>query len=131
MSNEWGRLAAGNQYGVEATHTIEFITKDEVPSDKHPTYISFVCDERPLKDKRWRVRGVVGGDKLQYAADAGSPATDLVETKILFNSVISDANNGAKFCSIDLKDMFLHTLLKHFEYLKVPIRYFTPDIIER
>ena len=38
-----------------------------------------------------------GDDKLPYDADSGSPATDLLETKILFNSVILNANNGAIF----------------------------------
>ena len=27
--------------------------------------------------------------------------------------------------------MFLHTILKHYEYLKVPYCYFPPDIVER
>ena len=38
-----------------------------------------------------------------YEADSGSPATDMVETKILLNSVISDAEKNARFATIDLK----------------------------
>ena len=84
LSNEWGRLAQGNDMGVEATNTIKFIRYSDVPSSKKVTYLAFVCDERPLKDEKWRVRSVVGGDKLDYNMDSGSPATDLVETKIQF-----------------------------------------------
>lgn len=90
-----------------------FINHFKVPTDKKVTYASFVCDHRPLKDETWRIRLVVGGDKLPYNADSGSPATDLLETKILTNSVLSDARKyGAKCLSMDLKDMFLHTPMK-------------------
>ena len=45
--------------------------------------------------------GSGGGDRLTYDADSGSPATDLLEREILFNSVISDAKDGATFLSMD------------------------------
>ena len=132
LSNEWGRLAQGNKAGVESTDTIEFIDHLLIPKDSKVTYASFVCDHRPLKDEQWRIRLVVGGDKLSFEADSGSPATDLLETKILFNSVISDArNHGAKFLSMDLKDMFLHTPMEKPEYMKVHIKYFPDDIIQQ
>ena len=52
---------------------------------------------------------VVGGDKLTFEHNSGSLVTDLLKTKLLLNSVISDAKSGARFLSMDLKDMFLHT----------------------
>jgi len=91
LSNDWGRLAQGNDSGVKGTDTIKFISKSEVPYDKKVTYASFVCDYRPLKDEKHRVRVTVGGDRLPYHDDAGSPAADLLETKLLINSTISDA----------------------------------------
>ena len=75
-----------------------------------------------MKDEQWRIRLVVGGDKLEYEFDSGSPTTDLTETKILFNSVISDAKDGANCLSMDLKDMFLHTPMERPEYMKVPLK---------
>ena len=36
--------------------------------------------------------------------------------------------NGAKFLSMDLKDMFLHTPMEQPEHMKVPIKYFPMDI---
>ena len=118
--------------GVESTDTIEFINHYTVPTDRKSTYASFVCDHIPLKDEQWRIRFVVGSDKLPYEEDSGSSATDLLETKILFSSVISDArNNGAKFLSMDLKDMFLHTPMQRPEYMKVYLKYFPDDIIQQ
>ena len=131
LSNEWGRLAQGNIHGVTPTDTIEFIHFHQVPQDRDVTYASFVCDHRPLKSEPWRVRIVVGGDKLSYNDDPGSPAASLLETKILINSVISDAKTGARFMSLDLKDYFLATPMERPEYMKVLLKYFPTDIQEK
>ena len=82
LSNEWGRLAQGNIYGVLSTDTIEFIFKHEIPPGRDITYASFVCDKRPLKPEPYRVRIVVGDDCLSYGEDAASPTTDLLKQKI-------------------------------------------------
>ena len=129
LSNEWGRLAQGNKHGVVATNTILFITKDEIPQGRDITYASFVCDYRPLKSEPFRIRIVAGGDCLSYGEDSGSPATDLLETKLLLNSTISDADRGARFMSSDLKDYFLGSPMSRPEYMKVHISKFPEDII--
>ena len=122
LSNEWGRLATGNIHGVIATDTIEFIHRSDVPPPNNAiTYASFVCDHRPLKSEPWRVRIVVGGDCLPYSQETGSPAASILETKLIINSTISDAKNGARFMSLDLKDFFLTTAMQEPEYMKVHI----------
>ena len=85
-------------------------------------------DFRPLKTDPFRVRITVGGDKLPFHGDAGSPATELTKTKILLNSVISDADKGARFLSADLKDFFLATPMESPEYMKVHYKHFPQDI---
>ena len=80
-----------------------------MPNGRNITYATFVLDYRPLKSEPHRVRITVGGDKLTYANDAGSPAANFLETKLLVNSTISDATRGARFMSTDLKDFFSHT----------------------
>ena len=109
LSNEWGHLAQGNDVGINGTDTIVFIPQSAVPRDKKVIYASMVCDYRPLKDEKYRVRITIGGDKLPYYDDAGSPAVDLLKTKILLNSTISDARRGARFMCLDIKDHFLET----------------------
>ena len=74
LRNEWSRLAHGNDNGVPFTDTISFIEHSQVPSNKSVTYASFVCNHRPLKAEKWRVRIIVGGDRLTYSHDTGSPA---------------------------------------------------------
>ena len=69
LSNEWGRLAQGNCNGIISTDTIDFIPFHLVPKHKKTTYVSFVCSHRPLKEEEWRIRYLVGGDKLEWHAD--------------------------------------------------------------
>ena len=69
LSMELGRLAKGNKYGVKITDTIEFIPIDLVPKNDKVTYAQCVCDHRPLKPEKYRIRLVVGGDKLDCDID--------------------------------------------------------------
>ena len=70
----------------------------------------------------------IGGDKLEYADDTASPAASLIETKLLLNSVISDAHKGARFLTMDLKDHFLQTVMKDAEYMRINQKYITKEI---
>ena len=126
-----GRLAQGNQHGVKATDTLDFIQQSEVPFRQPITYASFICNHRPLKTEQWIVRLIVGGDKLEYTADSGSPAIKLVETKILVNSVILDAQKVARFMSCNLKDFYLATLMENPEFIKVNLKFFPEEIINK
>ena len=100
----------------------------EVPKDKQVTYALYVCDYRLLKDKPYYMRITIGEDRLDYKDDTRSPAANLLETKILLNSVISDAHRGARFMSADIKDHFLVTPMDQPEYMKVHYKYIPKDI---
>ena len=78
LSNEWGRLAQGNDAGVHFNDVIEFISQQEVPSDRDVTYATYVLDYRPHKTEKIRIRITVGGDRLSYPEDAGSPAANII-----------------------------------------------------
>ena len=131
LSNEFGRVTQGNDAGVKATDCCEFIFHWEIPDNKKVTYANWVLDHRPLKSEPFRIRLVVGGDKLDYLEDAGSPAATMLETKILLNSTISDADKGAKFMSADLKDFFLKSIMPEPEYMRIPWNIIPNDIIRR
>ena len=124
-------MAQGNDHGVLYHDAIDFISKQEVPPKRAVTYASFVLDYRPLKSDPYRVRITVGGDRLIYSNDAGSPASNIIETKILLNSVISDAHRGARFMTMDIKDYFLNTPMATPEYMKVNYKHIPPDIRAR
>ena len=83
---------------------MRFIPKQQVPEDrmKDVTYGKFVCNVRPEKDEKNRTRFVVGGNRINYPGDVGTPTADMLLAKILFNSVISTKN--ARFMTGDIKN---------------------------
>ena len=130
LTNELGRLAQGTNK-IKGNDCLDSIRRDEFPLNKKVTYANMVCDFRPLKQEKYRVRLTVGGDKLDYSNDATSPAASLVETKLLFNSVISDSARGARFMTLDIKDFFLQTTMKECEYMKIHERYFSQELRDK
>ena len=86
---------------------MHLIFKHQVPPKRKVKYSNFACDYRSLKPEPWRVRLVVGGDKVDYFEDVGSPTTTLSEIRIFINTVIYDSPKGARFTSLDLQDFFL------------------------
>lgn len=107
---------------------MEFILKKDVPKNKKVTYANMICDYCPKKSDPFCTRLTVGGDRLDYFGDSSSPAASLIKTKLLINSTISDAKNGACFLTIDLKDPFLQSTLPEPEYMLIHSKYFFDNI---
>ena len=129
LSNEWGRLAQGNDHGVQTTNTIECAHKFEVPDRRDITCATFVLDYQLLKSELHHIRMTVGSDRLTCLSDSGSPAAaNMVETKLLINSTISDASKGTCFMLADLKDFFLTTPMAGEEHMQVRHKHVTDDI---
>ena len=91
FGNEIGRLAQGMPGRVEGTDTIFFIPKASVPADrwKDVTYGRIVCNIRDNKVETHRTRLTIGGDRINYPEDCGTPTANLLTVKLLLNSVIS------------------------------------------
>ena len=75
---------------------------------------NFRFDYRPLKTEKYRARMVVGGDRLSNNDDPGSPAASLLETKLLLNSVIPDADKGARVLGLPYRSV------KCYKHLIIP-----------
>jgi hypothetical protein len=135
LTNEWGRCTQGitktrtASTAIKGNNTIFFILPQSVPPGRKVTYATFVCTMRPGKAEPWRIRMTVGGDRLDAFQDVRSPAVGLTDTKLHLNSVISDAKKGARYGTADLKDFFLQSLMKIFQYMKVHKKYIPPEII--
>ena len=130
LTNELGRIAQG-VHDIIGNDTVDYIHKSDVPPGAIVTYANFICDYRPLKEEQYRVRLTVGGDMLEYLFDATSPAANLIETKLLLNSTISRSSQGARFMTIDIKDFFLQSYMKHPEYMRIHKKYFTDAIRQK
>ena len=100
-SLEFGRLAQGLPGKVEGTNTIFFIAHGLMPSHKRATYFRVVCTHKPLKPEPYRVRGTVGGDKIDYPGDVSAPTVDATTVNILLNDVVSTPD--AKCVPVTLK----------------------------
>ena len=128
--NEVGRLAQGMKGRVEGTNTIFFIHKHEIPKDRRKdcTYGKINCNVRPQKEEKNRTRLTIGGDRINYEGDCGTATADLLTTKLLLNSVIS--TEGARFMTLDIKNFYLGTPLKKYEYLRLKMSDLPDDVIE-
>ena len=120
-TKELGRLAQGVP-GVTGTDTITFIRRDEVPLDriKDETYGRVCVNYRPEKEDPNCTRVTVGGNRINYPGDCGTPTVDMVTVKLHLNSVIS--TKGARYCTIDLKDFYLMTPMTRPEYMRMKLK---------
>ena len=131
MGKEVGRLAQGLEGVVDGTDTMDFIAKHDIPQDRwhDVTYARIVCSYRPEKADPNRVRLTVGGNKINYPGDCGTPTADLLTVKLLLNSVISTP--GAKFMTMDIANFYLMTPLKRKEYLRMKMSDIPDAIVQQ
>jgi hypothetical protein len=105
---------------TSGTNTLFFIPITTMPKDRKATYIRIVCaDRHEIKDETQRVPFTVGGDQVNYPGAVSTKTATLATTKILINSVLS--TEGAKYMTGDLKDFYLNTPIKRYEYVQIPI----------
>ena len=128
--NELGRLAQGMKGRVAGTDTIFCIDKKDIPAARwrDVTYGRIVVSFRPEKKDPNRVRLTVGGDRIHYPDDCGTPTAGMLTVKLLLNSVISTKN--ARFMTIDIKDFYLNTPMKRFEYMRLKMSEIPQDFID-
>ena len=86
-------------------------------------------DIRPLKNEKYRVRITVGGDRLDFCADASSVAASLATVKRLLNRVVS--TEDAIFTTADIKDFFYASFLPYPEYMKMKLKIIPQEIIDQ
>jgi hypothetical protein len=104
FGNECGRLFQGI-WDIPETDTCFFITLTNVPKDRNITYGKIVCDYKPHKQEKERVRLTVGGDRLDYSGDIDTSTADITTFKILINSTLS--TEDAAMMMMDIKNYYL------------------------
>jgi len=116
MCNELGRLSQGYK-SVKGRNTIFFIDKAKVPKGKKVTYARIVCAIRPQKAETHRVRLTAGGNLVSYDGVTSTPTAAITTIKAHWNSVISTP--GSRYATIDIKDFYLNSKLREYEYMKI------------
>jgi hypothetical protein len=128
LSNELGRICQGTR-DIAGTNNAFFVDLTSIPKDRKITYGKLVCDFKPNKTEKHRVRLTVGGDRLDYSGDTETSAADITTFKILINSTLS--TEDAKMMMMDIKNYYLGTPLPTYEYMRLPISILQIDIIEK
>jgi hypothetical protein len=121
FGNEVGCLFQGI-HDIPGTDTCLFIELTNIPKDRKITYGKIVCDYKPHKKEKERVRLTVGGDILDYSGDVATSTAGITTFKILINSTLSTAD--AAMMMMDIKNYYLGTPLPRFEYVKMLLSHF-------
>jgi hypothetical protein len=100
-----------------------------IPNYRKITYDKIVCDYKPQKKEKERVRLTVGGDRLDYSGDVATSMADITTFKILINSTLS--TKDAAMMMMDIKNYYLGTPLPRFEYMKMLLSRFPEEIIQK
>jgi hypothetical protein len=128
FGNECGRLFQGIQ-GISGTNTYFFIKRTYIPKDRKITYGKIVCDYKPHKKEKERVRLTVGGDRLNYSGDVSTTTAGITTFKILINSTLSAKD--AAMMMMDINNYYPGTPLSRFEYMKMLLSRFLMEIIQK
>ena len=124
-----GRLAQGVGTRIKGTYTIFFIKHSQVPKHKTVTYGRFVCDIRPQKAEKERMRLTVGGNLINYDGDVSTQTGNLTTSTCLWNSVVSTPD--AEYMCLDLKNFYLGTPMEEYEYMRLHISDIPDKIIQQ
>ena len=67
---------------------------------------------REMKKDKHRTRIIVGGNKIKYNRDVGTPTAHIENSKLLFNSVLS--NRKAILITIDIPNLYIMTTMDEY-----------------
>jgi hypothetical protein len=128
FGNECGRLFQVIR-DIPSNDTCFFIKLTKIPKDRKITYGKIVCDYKPHKTEKERVRLTVGGDKLNYSGDVATSTADITTFKILIKSTLS--TEDAAMMMMDIKNYYIGTPLPRFEYMKILLSRFPEEIVQK
>jgi hypothetical protein len=106
-----------------------FIKLTNIPKDRKITYGKIVCDYKPHKTEKERVRLTVGGNKLDYPGDVATSTVDITTFTILSNITLS--TEDAAIMMMEIKIYYMGTPLPRFEYMKILLSRFPEEIVQK
>jgi hypothetical protein len=128
FGNELGRLCRGIR-DIQGTNTCFFVELSNIPKDRKITYGKLVCDHKPNKAEKERVKLTVGGDRLDNTGEVATSTADITTFKILINSTLS--TKDAKMMMMDIKKYYLGPPLPRYEYIRLPLSIIPDEIITK
>jgi hypothetical protein len=128
FSNEAGRLFQGI-HDISGSNTCFFVELKSTPKDRNITYGKIVCDYKPQKKEKERVRLTVGRDRLDYSGDVATSTADITTFKILINSTMF--TKDAAMMMMYITYYYLGTPLPRYEYMIMLLSRFTEEIVDK
>ena len=110
--------------------TGRLIHRHEMPANKQVSYYNQKCKIKILPDGtiQRRIRGTIGGDKVDYPGVTAAFVAYLETIRVQLNAAVSE---DAELCVADIKDFYLGTPLDRKEYMSISLKHMPPDIQER
>jgi hypothetical protein len=100
-----------------------------IPKDRKITYGKIVCNYKPHKKEKERVRLTVGGNILDYSGNVVTSTADITAFKILINITLS--TKDADMMMMDVNKYYLGTPLPRFEYMHMLLSRFPEEFVNK
>jgi hypothetical protein len=104
--------------------TMKAMHPHEQPSDRRAdtTYYNPQTKEKQNAngDTTYRIRGTIGGDRINYPGKTTARTADMSLVKLLLQSVVSENKN---WMTLDIKDFYLGTPLERPEYIRIGMKF--------
>ncbi len=112
---------------IETWKAMQFVPPSSKPSTVKATYYSPQVKVKMVNgQKQYRVRGTVGGDRVEYDGYRSSFTASLSTVKLLLNAVVSE---DADFMTADIKDYYLGSPMPDGPvYMWIPLHLIPADI---
>lgn len=103
---------------ITETETMRFISHADLPQGRKASYYNPVASVKVKQNcEVRRVRGTIGGNKVDYPGPVSAQTASMSTVKLHINATVSDP--AAKYITADLKDYYLGTKLPRTEYMWV------------
>jgi hypothetical protein len=126
--NEVGHLFQGTR-DIQGTNTCFFIKLKNIPKDRKITYGKSVCDYKPHKKEKERVRLTVSGARLDYFGEVATSTADISIFKILIN--ITLYTKGSEMMMMDINHYYLGPPLPRYEYIRMLLSRLPGEIVNK
>ena len=138
-AQEWRYMDGVEISRLIDSKTLAAIHRSDCPADRRSdiTYYKPVVKEKWNSDAQKvdrRIRGTIGGDRINYPGAVSSATADIFSVKALLHAVVSDRytkGTDTRFATLDIKDFYLGTPLQRKEYVSIPLKYIPADIISK
>ena len=138
-AQEWRYMDGVEISRLIDSKTLAAINRSDCPADRRRdiTYYKPVVKEKWNSDAQKvdrRIRGTIGGDRINYPGDVSSATADIFSVKALLHAVVSDRytkGTDTRFATLDIKDFYLGTPLKRKEYVSIPLKYIPAGIVSK